>query len=145
MKRIKPIKRVYVAGPYNADNVIGVLNNIRAGIDMCTKIIVDLKISPFCPWLDFLYQFVGKGNQMTINDYYRYSIDWLEVSDVMLVLPGFEHSKGTQAEISMAIVKDIPIFYDYKALKTHITQEEKHRWKQRKQQLLLVKKQSRHK
>ena len=41
----------------------------------------------------------------------EYSLAWLEVSDCVLVLPGYENSKGTLAEIDRATELDIPIYY----------------------------------
>ena len=41
--------RVYVAGPYSADNVIDVLENIRKGQRASVEILLDGH-DPFCPW-----------------------------------------------------------------------------------------------
>lgn len=49
---------------------------------------------------------------MAIEDYYRYSMGWLEVSDCLYVLKGSEFSKGTQAEIERAKELNIPILYE---------------------------------
>ena len=92
------MKRIYVAGSYNADNIIKVLDNIKVGTKMCVKIL-QMGYIPFCPWLDFHFHWFG---DLTIDDYYRYSIGWLEVSDAILVLPNSENSKGTQTEIKLA-------------------------------------------
>lgn len=111
--RKKKSKRVYVAGSYSADNVITVLNNIHKG----TKVSVELLKKgyiPFCPWLDYQFQFYDMT--LTVEDYYRYSIGWLEVSDVLLVLPNAENSRGTQNEIKRAKELNIPIVYSIKQL-----------------------------
>lgn len=100
--------RVYVAGSYSADNVIGVLNNIQAGIKASVAVL-KAGHAPFCSWLDHQFQFFD--NTITVEDYYRYSLAWLEVSDVMLVLPSSENSKGTQVEIKRAKDLGIPIVY----------------------------------
>ena len=101
----KPI-RIYVAGSYNANNVIGVLNNIKIGTKVCVQLLKNGYI-PFCPWLDYQFHWFG---DLTIDDYYRYSMGWLEVSDAILVLPNSEDSKGTQAEIKKAKELGIPIY-----------------------------------
>ena len=114
------IKRVYVAGAYSADNVISVLDNIRRGMRAGTKLFLK-GYSPFVPWFDFHFQLMLRDNEnLTVEDYYRYSIDWLEVSDVMLVLKDSENSKGTQAEIKRAIELNIPIFYSMEDLENGI-------------------------
>ena len=85
--------RIYVAGAINANNVIAVMNNIKLGIYMGAQII-ELGHSPFVPHLDYQFQFF---KDLTIEDYRRYSMDWLEVSDIVFVLPESESSVGTIA------------------------------------------------
>ena len=105
-------KRVYVAGAYNADNVITVLDNMRKGMRVAT-VLLQNGLSPFCPWLDYHFQLMLRdGESLSIDDYYRYSIDWLDVSDCMLVIPGYENSKGTLKEVEFAERKGIPVYYD---------------------------------
>jgi hypothetical protein len=105
--------RVYVAGSYNADNVLGILRNIALGTMECVKLL-KAGFTPFCPWLD--YQFHFYDDTLTLDDYYRYSIGWLEVSDVLFVLPNSENSKGTQKEIERAKKLGIPIMYSREEL-----------------------------
>jgi hypothetical protein len=98
--------RVYIAGRYSDNNVIGVLNNIHDGIKASVEILKKGH-AVFCPWLDYQFQFFDKT--LTVEDYYRYSMAWLEVSQVVLVLPNSENSKGTQAEIARAKELGIPV------------------------------------
>ena len=107
----KSFKRVYVAGPYSADNVMDVLRNIRNGIDM-SQTIMSMGYSPFCPWLDYHFVLMDFGDSLTLEDFYRYSIDWLEVSDIVYVIGDYSKSKGTLAEIKRAKELGIPIIYD---------------------------------
>ena len=99
-------KRIYVAGSYNADNVIKVLDNIKAGTKVCVDLLKKGYV-PFCPWLDYNFHWYG---DLTIDDYYRYSIGWLEVSDCVVVMPNSEKSKGTQKEIERARKLKIPVY-----------------------------------
>ena len=111
------MKRIYIAGAYSADNVISVLDNMREGMRLATKVLL-LGYSPFVPWFDFHFQLMLRGDEkLTIKDYYRYSIDWLEVSDAILIIPNWKRSKGTIAEIEKAKELKIPIFYDISILK----------------------------
>ena len=100
------MKRIYVAGRYSDDNIIGCLNNIRDGIKECAKILKEGN-APFCPWLDYQFQFFDKT--LTVEDYYRYSMAWLEASDEVWVLPKSENSEGTQKEIARARELGLPI------------------------------------
>ncbi len=70
--------------------------------------------SPFVPHIDFLFQFF---EDLKIEDYYRYSMAWLEASDIVLVLPNSENSKGTQIEIARAKELGIPIAHSELDLK----------------------------
>ena len=111
------MKRIYVAGPYSADNVIDVLDNIREGMRLSTEVFL-AGFAPFCPWLDFHYQLMLRNDErISVNDYYAYSLAWLEVSDAMLVGKGWKQSKGTQAEILHTKMLGIPVLWSIKELK----------------------------
>jgi len=108
--------RVYVAGAYSADNVITVLDNMRKGMRKGLEVLLK-GYSPFVPWFDYHFQFMlREDEELTVEDYYRYSMAWLEVSDVVLVLPDSEKSKGTQAEIKRAEELEIPVVYSIEEL-----------------------------
>lgn len=110
------IKRVYVAGSYSADNVMSVLDNIRNGMRAGTELFLK-GYSPFVPWFDFHFQLMLRDNEkLSVENYYKYSVDWLEVSDAMYVLPNSENSFGAQEEIKIATKLNIPIFYSIKGL-----------------------------
>jgi len=100
------MKKIYLAGKYSADNVMDVLNNIHDGIKKATEILKAGDV-PFCPWLDYQFQLFDKT--LTKEDYYRYSMTWLEVCDEVQVLPNSENSIGTQNEIKRAKELKIPI------------------------------------
>ena len=48
---------------------------------------------------------------ITIEQYQKNSLAWLDASDMMLVLPGWEHSKGTKAEIARAKERGMEIIW----------------------------------
>lgn len=102
-------KKIYVAGKYSADNILAVLENIRVGTKACAAILKSGHV-PFCPWLD--YQFHFYEPTLTVADYQRYSMEWLKCCDEVFVLNGWERSKGTRAEIDLAIEMDIPIIFE---------------------------------
>ena len=103
-KRIK----VYVAGAYSADNVLSVLQNIGRGEKACAELF-RLGFAPFCPWHDKSYVIDNPDVNFSIEDFYEFSIAWLEVSDIMLVLPGHSGSGGTIKEIARAKELGIPV------------------------------------
>lgn len=96
------MKRVYVAGAYSSDNVIGVLDNMREGMRWATKVFL-AGHAPFAPWLDFHFQLMlREGESLAVKDYYEYSLAWLRAAEVVFVVPGWMASKGTHAEIAEA-------------------------------------------
>jgi hypothetical protein len=105
-KRIK----VYVAGAYSADNVLSVLQNIGRGEKACAKLF-ELGFAPFSPWADRSFIINNPDVEFKIEDFYEYSIAWLEVSDIMLVLPGHSGSGGTIKEIEIAMELGMAICY----------------------------------
>lgn len=107
--------RVYVAGRYSADNVLDVLKNIGRGQQACARLF-SLGFSPFCPWADRSFVMDRPDDDFTVDQFYQYSLSWLDVSDVMLVLPGYTTSNGTLKEIKHAEAKGIPVFYSEEEL-----------------------------
>lgn len=104
--------RVYVAGSYNSDNVIGVLDNMRRGMRAATELLL-AGFSPWVPWFDYHFQLMLRDDEsLSIEDYYRYSMEWVDVSEAMYVVKLSENSRGTQAEIDRANEIGIPVFYD---------------------------------
>jgi len=113
------IKRIYVAGPYSSDNVIDILNNMCRGMRLATEVLL-AGFYPFAPWLDYQFSLMLQDDEsLTIDDYYKYSIAWLEVSDAILVTQNYEKSNGTLKEIEKARELNIPIFYSLGELKRH--------------------------
>ena len=103
--------RVYVAGPYSSGNIIKILENIRNGQRASVEILL-AGHEPFCPWLDYQFNLVLRDKEkLTVEDYYRYSIAWLEVSDAMVVLDGWGMSRGTLAEMHRAKELGIIIYH----------------------------------
>lgn len=106
--------RVYVAGPYSSSvSQVGILENIYEGVKHC-RMLLDLGFAPFCPWLDCLYV-IGHG-PMAVESLQESGIAWLKASQAMLLLPGWEKSKGTLREKELAELWGIPIFYSVDSL-----------------------------
>ena len=103
------MKRIYVAGPYSANNVLDVLKNIGRGQSACADLF-SLGYAPFCPWHDKSYVIDRYTDDFTVQQFYDYSMAWLEVSDAVLLIGDWESSKGTLAEVERAKELDIPIF-----------------------------------
>ena len=103
--------RVYVAGAYSANNVIDILDNMRKGMRKGTEVLL-AGFAPFVPWLDYQFQFMlREGERLNVKHYYKYSLAWMEASQAVLVVPGYENSDGTLNEIKRAHELNIPVFY----------------------------------
>lgn len=122
---MKKVERVYVAGAYSADNVITVLDNMRKGMRLSVEVML-AGFSPFSPWLDYHFQLMLRADErLTVDDYYKYSMRWLEVSDAVLLVDGWESSKGTLKELQRARELNIPVFYYLSELLRYINEENK--------------------
>ena len=108
--------RIYCAGLYSKNskgekaNVIEVLENIKAGITVCNRLL-SLGYAVFCPWLDFQYGLTGNF-EVTEEQYKASSMAWLEVSNAMLVISGAGLGGGVDDEIKRATKLNISIYYD---------------------------------
>ena len=109
------MKRIYVAGSYSADNVLDVLKNIGRGESYCAKLFM-MGFAPFNPWADREYVFQNWDKEFTVEMFYDYSIKWLEVSDAVFLVPGWNSSKGVALELKKAEELHIPIFMDFESL-----------------------------
>jgi hypothetical protein len=110
------MKKVYVAGPYSAPNVIQVLENIRKGQRAATEMLLKGH-SVFCPWADHQLFLQLRGDEKISLDHIRnHSMAWLEVSDLVYVLKGWQSSQGTLAEIYRAQELGIPVEYEQETL-----------------------------
>ena len=68
--------------------------------------------SPFAPWFDYHFSLMlREGETLTVDDYYQYSMDWLEVAEAVVVVPNSENSKGTNKEIERAKELGIQVYY----------------------------------
>lgn len=113
------MKRVYVAGAYSSDNVLGMLSNMRKGMKLAKDVLLR-GYAPFTPWHDFHHTLMlDEGEELFVHAYHNFSMSWLEVSDAVLLVPGWENSKGTATEIKRAQELNIPIFYELSDLTNH--------------------------
>ncbi len=114
---IKEIKRVYVAKDYFADTAIETLKNAEKTEKVCTELF-RRGYAPFWPWGNEKYRvhcchYINGKRRFNYQQFHAYAIAWLEVSDVLLILPHFIATTGVEAEeeIIIATKKGIPIFH----------------------------------
>jgi|AntDeeMinimDraft_5_1070356.scaffolds.fasta_scaffold04577_6 hypothetical protein len=113
--------KVYVAGAYSDNNAIGALKNIGRGQSVAAELFM-LGFAPFTPWHDKSFVIENWTGDFTVNMFYDYSMEWLKVSDVVLIVPNtkglktWQESKGTLKEIEIAEKNNISVFYNIKDL-----------------------------
>jgi hypothetical protein len=107
--------KVYIAGALNSD-AVGYIKNMHKMIEWADKV----RRAGFCvyvPCVDFL---IGlQIGDYEYKDYFDNGQPWLEVSDAVFLVPGYENSKGTLKEIERAKELEIPIFTDIKNMFEH--------------------------
>lgn len=119
------IKRVYIAGVLTpvgtssswavSDYLSNLRKMIRASLDVFFA-----GFTPFCPALDHHFWFqLNEGEYITEAMIKRFSKDWLEVCEAVLLTPGWKKSEGTMAELERANDLDIPIFVSLEKLKKY--------------------------
>jgi hypothetical protein len=120
-KRIK----VYVAGAISPRDgrghpVLQFLTNIRRGLRAVNEVLL-AGYQPFSPFNDFLYWFqLRDDEEITESMIKALSMGWLEECNAVLVLPDWEGSSGTLAEIMRAVELGIPVFYSMEDLLNHM-------------------------
>jgi len=115
------MKKIYIAGAYSDDNVISVLKNIGRG-EYYASLVFQQGFAPFTPWHDKSFVIEHWRKEFTVEQFYEYSLAWLEVSDALFIVPNeyglknWQDSKGTLIEIEKAEEWGIPVFYTIKEL-----------------------------
>jgi len=98
------MKVVYLAGPYRAPTIRGIVNNIRRA----EKVAIALWQAGFaviCPHLNTqLFDGICDDN-VFIEGY----LEILKRCDIVIVLPGWENSEGARKEVAFAEKLKIPI------------------------------------
>lgn len=113
--------RVYVAGKLN-DMACGYIQNTHKMIKVAEEV-HKAGFAVYIPCIDFLTGVVI-GN-FTYKDYFDNSQPWLDVSDAIFLVPGWETSKGTKKEISRAKAQGIPVFTNLEQMKGYFRINEK--------------------
>ena len=112
------MNKIYVAGPFSDSDPLKFLSNARAGLEAGAQLIAD-GYAVFCPFLDFQYCLSVYGGGLTKEQLQQNSLAWVDRSDAVLVLQGWEFSPGTEREIERAEQHGIPVFYNVYDMKVH--------------------------
>lgn len=106
------MKRIYVAGKLS-DGHIEYVKHLHRMLIWAEKI-RKLGFAVFIPGLDFLSGVVI--GDLNYSDYFNGSQPWLDVSDAVFLVPGWESSEGTKKEIERATKQGIPLYRELETL-----------------------------
>jgi acyl carrier protein len=107
------LKKVYIAGPLNAD-AVGYIKNVHNMLYWANEV-RKLSFAVFVPAIDFMMG-VQFGD-WEYEDYFNNSQPFLECCDYVFVCPNWGASKGTKKEIETAKKLNIPIYYSLEELR----------------------------
>lgn len=102
------MKKIFISGALTSDSSIGFLRNVRNMLQMGAQV-RDLGCSTYVPCNDILMSLVG--GVLGHHNYYEIDLEWLEVCDALIVVPGYKDSLGVSGELKKAHDLGIPIFY----------------------------------
>ena len=102
--------RLYIAGAISDPSLITALDNIRRGARLSAEALL-AGFAVFSPFIDFqLFLALRDGESIPKPVIQAQSMAWLDVSDAVLLVPGWENSGGTRREIERAEQLGIPVF-----------------------------------
>lgn len=114
------MKRIYVAGAISSSDPIQFLENLRRGMRVSTEVLL-AGYAVFSPFIDYSFFFqLRDGERIPIDIIQSQSMSWLEVSDAMLLVSGWENSRGTQKELARAREIGIPVYESIESLKLSV-------------------------
>lgn len=106
------MKRIYVAGPYRAATVAGVVTNIRRA-EATGIAAMQLGWAPFIPHMNTALW----DGLFPDSVFLESGLAFLGVCDAVVLVPGWLDSKGTLADIDMAKRLGIPVYETHELAK----------------------------
>lgn len=100
-------KVAFIAGPYRGRNIFETLTNIRAAEEYAIKY-WRKGYAVFCPHKNTALLDGACEDSVWLDG----GIEFLRRSDFMVVIPGYETSEGTRAEIEEAKRIGLPLIYE---------------------------------
>ena len=114
--------RVYIAGCYSRSpktgkeaNILEIFQNIKIGKDMASYLF-SRGYAVYCPFQDYDFILHGYLGEFDIEMFRKNSMAWLEVSNAVYMLPGWQKSGGAIKEKNRALSLQIPVFYEFPIL-----------------------------
>jgi hypothetical protein len=103
------MKVIYVSGPYSAPTPKEVMGNVHNAARVAAECMVH-GWSVLCPHCNS--HCVARYIEQSHADWVLMDLALLEKSDAVLMMRGWEKSKGARTEHSYALSKNIKVFYE---------------------------------
>ena len=103
------MKRAYVIGPYRADTISDVSQNIEAARSAAEEL-WRAGFAVFCPHLNSAFMDGVAPDQVFLEG----DLAWLRFADFAVAIDGFAHSNGSIGEIDFCSKNNIPVFFSVK-------------------------------
>jgi len=103
------MKVVYIAGPFTGDTAWAIEQNIRKAEELALRV-AQMGGAPLCPHTNTRF-FHGT---CTAEFWYAATMALLKKCDAIVMVNGWEESKGSKEEHAWALDNNVPVFYgDY--------------------------------
>jgi hypothetical protein len=103
----KQMQIAYIAGPYRAKTKLGIIRNVLKARRVAKKYWCK-GYAVFCPHLNSALM-----DGVALDEVFlRGDLEFLKYADILVVIPGWERSTGTLAEIEFAKARGIPIVFE---------------------------------
>ncbi len=99
------MKIAYVAGPYHADTVNGVAENIARARAVAVRL-WRLGYAALCPHLNSAFM----SGAVPESQFLEAGLEFLRRADLVVLVDGWERSEGTAREIEEAHRRGLPVF-----------------------------------
>jgi len=111
------MKLIYVAGPYRSDGTYGIMQNIRKAEDVTVQL-WNLGVAVICPHKNTAFldgaidgeTMDGKGAVADVSLFFKGDLEMMVRCDAVVLVPGWQKSKGTVQEKTLAVIRGIPVF-----------------------------------
>lgn len=114
-RRTKTMKVVYIAGPFRADHAWGIECRVRCAEEAALQV-AEIGAMPLCPHTNTRF-FHGL---LTDEFWLEGTMELLRRCDAVYLVPGWQHSSGTLAELQEAADLGLPVFESRERLRSWI-------------------------
>jgi nucleoside 2-deoxyribosyltransferase len=108
------MKRIYIAGKYTAPTMMERDINVAKAREAMVQLQV-AGFAVFCPHT--LSHNLEHDPRLTYEHFMENDLEWLSLCDAMLLLEGWESSRGSLLEKHFAEEESIPVFFSVEAVR----------------------------